>query len=271
MNRSPLVSVITATYNNAEHIEACIDSMLNQTLEDWEWIIVNNGSTDNTSAILGQIIDARINVIELASNEGVSGGRNHALAAMKGKYFCFLDGDDIFPSESLIARAQIMEANNDISVVDGSTITFQDDVSNAINSYTPTFEGVPLESLLSLDGSCFFGNTWMIRREGVEYAFQPGLTHGEEILFYAQFAAEKEYSFTPETILFYRKHGASAMSNLDGLLNGYVKLGEALNGLSIPSNYVSTFKRAAQRIMFRSFVKQMRPLKAIRAWFALNS
>ena len=111
----------------------------------------------------------------------------------------------------------------------------------------------------------------MIRKEELEYAFRPDLKHGEELLFYAEFAGGVEYSYTTETVLFYRKHGQSAMSDLDGLLDGYVQIGLALKTLnSVGSSDLKGYKLAARRIMFRSFLKSAQPFKAISAWARLS-
>lgn len=271
MNSSPLVSVITVTYNNADYLKQCIDSVLNQSLEDWEWLVVNNGSNDATEAILGKVQDSRIEVINLSDNLGVSAGRNEGLKRMKGEYFCFLDGDDVMPPESLRSRAEILQNDKDIGAADGSTVTFEGELSNVIDRYTPSFEGIPMEPLLRLDGTCFFGNTWMIRRRKVDYAFRSELKHGEELLFYAEFAGKLDYTYTDETVLFYRKHSSSAMNNLDGLMKGYDKIAANLGQVDgVSRDDIRNFRMAARRIMFRSFLKNMQPIRAIKAWIDLT-
>ena len=76
---NPQVSIITATYNDGRFLNECIDSVINQVFMNWEWIVVNNGSSDNTEQLLKAIDDPRIHVCHLSENLGVSGGRNHGL------------------------------------------------------------------------------------------------------------------------------------------------------------------------------------------------
>jgi len=270
MNSAPLVSIITVTFNNADYLEQCIQSVLAQSLSDWEWLIINNGSNDGTAEILNELSDERIVLVNLNENLGVSVGRNEGLKRMTGKLFTFLDGDDVLPLESLRSRAKILQEDDQIGAVDGSTLTFHQDLSNVIARYKPSFHGIPLVPLLSLDGTCFFGNTWMLRKKDVEYAFRPGLSHGEELLFYAEYAGDVKYSYTSETVLFYRKHGESAMNNLNGLIAGYIKVGKELEVLEgISDSNIKSYKTAARRIMFRSFLKNFQLLEALKAWIKL--
>ncbi|GGD73278.1 glycosyltransferase [Paenibacillus nasutitermitis] len=89
------VSVIIPVYNAAPHLPACVGSLLNQTLEECEFIFVNDGSTDGSGAILAhyQSLDPRIKLIE-QTNQGVSLARNAGLAAAAGEYVGFVDADD---------------------------------------------------------------------------------------------------------------------------------------------------------------------------------
>lgn len=91
----PLISVLIPAYNAVKTLPACIDSILAQTEPDFEVIIVEDGSTDDTPALCDQIArqDARIRVIH-RTNEGVGMARNTALDAAKGEYLCFVDSDD---------------------------------------------------------------------------------------------------------------------------------------------------------------------------------
>src|SRR5690606_13816089 len=129
-------------------------------------------------------------------------GRNAGLRAMKGDFFCFLDGDDALPPKSLEARLSIFGKNPDIAFVDGPVSIRDENLETETGRYSPDFRGMPLPCLISLSGKCFFGNTWMVRIDKHKnYRFQPGLTHGEELLFYLMIADSGLYDFTHETVL----------------------------------------------------------------------
>jgi hypothetical protein len=92
---NPLISVMMPAYNAAEYINEAIDSLLAQTYPHWELIVVNDGSTDETAAVLGQCDDPRIRVFH-KENGGEASARNVALSHMSGDLLAFLDADDVF-------------------------------------------------------------------------------------------------------------------------------------------------------------------------------
>ena len=93
--KSNLVSILMPVYNACEYLEETVDSILNQTYEEFELVIVNDGSSDNTGVICNRLEekDDRIRVIH-KENTGVSDTRNIALDNAKGKYIAFIDSDD---------------------------------------------------------------------------------------------------------------------------------------------------------------------------------
>lgn len=96
----PFFSIIIPVYNVAPYLRECLDSILSQTFMDWEAICVDDGSTDGSGAILDEYAarDSRIRVIH-QPNAGVSAARNAALDIVRGKYFGFMDPDDILHKE----------------------------------------------------------------------------------------------------------------------------------------------------------------------------
>lgn len=269
---SKLISIITVTYNNALYLQEAADSVLNQSHEQWEWMIVNNGSTDQTRDVLCQLNDSRIRVVHLDQNIGVSAGRNVGISHSTGRFLCFLDGDDVLPPRSLEARLRVFDQDPSVAFVDGGVPSFQGQIGNVIDTYVPTFRGQPLERLLSLDASVFKGNTWMIKRmEGVQYAFDPAVSHGEELLFYATICANGRYDFTDEPVLFYRRHDRSAMNNISALAQGYLDIGKRLKRLAhVHPKMLGGYKRKAASIVFKSFLKQREPINALMWWLKLQ-
>ncbi len=119
--RRPIVSVIVAVYNGEACLEECLDSILAQTLSDFELICVDDGSTDDTPDILREYAqkDGRIKVITTArSNQGMA--RNAALAAAAGKYLSFLDADDVFALDMLKDSVSVLERDGSDIVVFGA-------------------------------------------------------------------------------------------------------------------------------------------------------
>lgn len=109
-----LVSIIMPTYNSGHFIGKTIDSVLSQTYQNWEVIIVDDCSTDNTSKIVSSYTtkDNRIKYHRLDRNSGAAVARNKAVELSKGKYIAFIDSDDIWFPEKLSKQINFMEKNN---------------------------------------------------------------------------------------------------------------------------------------------------------------
>ena len=103
MSKKPLVSIITPTYNHEKFIRKCIESVLNQSYDNWEQIIIDDGSSDKTSQIVTQYNDKRIKYIK-QSNLGIFNldkTYNKALKQSKGELIAILEGDDFWPCHKL--------------------------------------------------------------------------------------------------------------------------------------------------------------------------
>ncbi|MDO4935190.1 MAG: glycosyltransferase family 2 protein [Phascolarctobacterium sp.] len=107
-----LVSIIMPSYNTAKYIGKSIESVLAQTYSNWELIIVDDCSTDNTMEILSMIQDERIHVFQNEKNSGAAVSRNKALREAKGRWIAFLDSDDLWHSEKLEKMLNFMQTNN---------------------------------------------------------------------------------------------------------------------------------------------------------------
>ena len=111
---SPKVSVIVPTYNRANRLEGTLRSILSQTYQDFELIVVDDGSTDNTSKVIESFPSAQY--LPMKKNSGVSKARNIGLACAKGEFICFLDSDDLWKEKKLEIQIHWMESNTDNQV-----------------------------------------------------------------------------------------------------------------------------------------------------------
>ncbi|MFC0776742.1 glycosyltransferase family 2 protein [Flavobacterium sp. HJSW_4] len=93
-NKTPFFSVVIPTYNHAHFMKRCLDSLINQTYQNWEAIIVNNFSEDNTIQIIEEYSDPRIRLINNANGGIIAVSRNKGIVEANGKWICFLDSDD---------------------------------------------------------------------------------------------------------------------------------------------------------------------------------
>lgn len=107
-----LISIITPTYNCGKFIGETIETVLNQTYKNWEMIIVDDASKDNTEEVVSTYKDPRIRYIRLTENSGAAIARTRAMQEAKGKYMAFLDSDDLWKSNKLEAQIKFMKENN---------------------------------------------------------------------------------------------------------------------------------------------------------------
>lgn len=109
-----LVSIIMPAYNCEDFIGITLDSVINQTYENWEVIVVDDCSTDNTAEVVQEYRrkDNRIKYHKLEKNSGAAVARNKAVDLATGKYMAFLDSDDVWFPEKLTKQISFMEKNN---------------------------------------------------------------------------------------------------------------------------------------------------------------
>ncbi|WP_163398641.1 glycosyltransferase family 2 protein [Flavobacterium fluviatile] len=111
---SELVSIITPTYNAEKYIRETLQSVLNQSYQNWEMILADDASTDTTVAIIEEFAqkDNRIRLFKLPENNGNGFARNAALEKASGKYIAYLDADDLWFREKLEKQIQFLKTNN---------------------------------------------------------------------------------------------------------------------------------------------------------------
>jgi glycosyltransferase involved in cell wall biosynthesis len=113
---NPKVSVIIPVYNSERFIKETIESVLNQTCQDFEIIIIDDGSIDKSAEIIKSFTDRRILYI-YQKNEGVSAARNKGISASKGEYIAFLDHDDLWLPKKLEEQISVLRADSEIGLV----------------------------------------------------------------------------------------------------------------------------------------------------------
>jgi len=243
-----------------------------QTYPHWEWIVVNDGSTDGTAAVLAELSDPRIRVFHQA-NRGVSAARNAGLEAATGEYITFLDADDVLPADALGARAAFLDENPDIDIVNG-TILVTKSGGELRRVFPDRTRGSLLTRLARLEEGVFFGIVYMLRRSCIaDHRFQVGLTHCEDLVFLLRLAhdAALRYGAVENVVYEYRITPGSAMSSLDGLERGYLALAACCKRLARLDDAALQFQaRRVERILFRSWMRRGRPLRALAAMYKVR-
>jgi glycosyltransferase involved in cell wall biosynthesis len=117
----PLVTVIMPAYNVAQYLREAVESVVAQTYRDWELVIVDDGSTDETGAIARECLklDGRIRLVR-QENRGLAGARNTALRVGRGEFFALLDSDDVWDPEFLESQMEVFARYPETALVSGS-------------------------------------------------------------------------------------------------------------------------------------------------------
>ena len=188
MDTSPKISIITRTYNRAHTLPRAIESVLRQEYGNWELIIVDDGSTDDTSTVLSKYQDGRIKTITHARNQGVTAAGNTGLDHMSGEWFTFLDSDDEMTPDALSTMVRVLEMNPAIDAV----------TCNGIEAVTGKFRGTGLDHSQYLDFhtmvKCCRGDHWGITKASLLEGrrFNPVIM-SENILWYKISQSAKRY------------------------------------------------------------------------------
>jgi glycosyltransferase involved in cell wall biosynthesis len=215
---TPAISIILPVYNAAAYIEKTITSLLNQTFTDFELLIIDDGSTDNTIAVIKKFTDDRIKLIVNDKNLGLIKTLNKATALSKGRYIARMDADDIALPERLLLQKEFLDTHPDVSVVAG-WINFIDEAGNETGVWdldrrtntTSTIE----KSLLR--ENCIAHPTVMIRTVVLQkFLYNEKQLHIEDYdLWLRLIASGHNIAKVQQLVLQYRVHTASiTMSKL---------------------------------------------------------
>lgn len=120
--KSPKITAFMAAYNVADYIEESISSILNQTFKDFEFIIIDDGSTDDTALVVKKFNDSRISFIQNDGNKGIPFTRNRLLELAKGEYIAVLDSDDIAYPDRFQLQLDFFSAHPEAALCGGHGI-----------------------------------------------------------------------------------------------------------------------------------------------------
>ncbi|MDP4198447.1 MAG: glycosyltransferase family A protein [Bacteroidota bacterium] len=156
---APFYSVILPAYNRAHLIRSAIESVLEQRFSDWELLIIDDGSRDNTFKVVRELVlkDSRIRY-HFAANRGLAMARNLGLTMGLGKYFTFLDSDDEYAPEHLALRAKYLQAHHEVELLHGGVEVIGPDT--VADKYDPSRQ-IPISD-------CVVAGTFVIRRDLAE-------------------------------------------------------------------------------------------------------
>lgn len=211
----PRVSVIIPTYNSARFIAATLESVFAQSYSDFEIIVVDDGSTDDTRAVLAPYLE-RIRYIHQPNNER-SAARNHALAHAGGEYIAFLDSDDLWAPDKLERQVAVLDANPQASLAFNQA-RYIDENGRPVSFCGQTIDGAPGSQVVVADfslpllggnvvaggGSAAMARRWMLDEVG---EFDLDLVQSEDWDMWLRLAQLGPFAYIPAPLTSYRVYG----------------------------------------------------------------
>ena len=222
----PKVSVIIPAYNQAKYLEYTLNSVRNQTFEDWECIIVNDGSTDNTGEIAKKYVkmDSRFKYI-YQKNKGLAGARNTGLKHAKGDFIQFLDSDDLLVSTKLDKQISVLENDLEVDAVFCDPIEFwSEGYPNSEKTKIIKF-GVwedPLKQFIT--ASNFPIHSFLVKKEVFNrQKFVESFRANEDRFFWSCYCLNGgKFKYIPEALVYYRIRKDSMSMNISNMLPAFV-------------------------------------------------
>lgn len=213
MSSSPVVSVIMSVYNGEEFLPAAIDSIIGQSLSDWEFIITDDNSNEATRHLLKQYEkDPRIRVIWQNNRQGLTRNLNQAIGECKGKYIARMDGDDVSRPERFAQQVKFLDENTGVAAVatyvefinQKGEITGDWADDRKTNSYAAIRRVLPFRN-------CLAHPSVMVRREIMQqYGYNNEQVHSQDWDLWLRLAADnKRIEKIKTPLLLYRVHGSS--------------------------------------------------------------
>lgn len=212
LSPAPLVSVVVPTYNHRDYLPQTLDSVFRQTLQDFEVIVVNDGSPDDTREVIRPWLEAGKIVYIEQENSGASRARNRGLYRSRGKYIAYLDDDDLWPPDNLEKHVALMESNSDCVLVYGARACFTS-MGDYIADKEPidhpsgwVYEPFLLRNWIQSPGQTLM-RTSIVQSLG---GFDPQIWGSDDWEFYIRLARKGEFQFGDRVALEYRLHAQNA-------------------------------------------------------------
>lgn len=231
----PEVSIITPCYNSANFIQETLSSVVKQTFTDWEWIITDDCSQDNTVEILKSIDDSRIKIFSTEKNGGAGKARNISLKNAKGRYITFLDADDIWENNFLAEMLTFMKTEN-IELAYSSYARCNEKLEKELADFTADVE-VNFENMLKTCRLSLLSSMYDSQRVGIEY-FPEGTKREDHVMWLNLLKKIPTGKPLSKTLSKYRMHSSSVSRKKQNIVRDqYLVYKDYLNFSTLKSLY----------------------------------
>lgn len=253
-----ILSIIIPLYNKEEYIKDTIESVLSQDFTDYEVLVINDGSTDNSLSVVESINNQHIRIID-KNNEGVSATRNRGLSEAQGEYICFLDADDHLCPGAFEEFNRMRKESGKCEILIGSFIE-KDEIGHIRKTCINRTEGLtkdPMRALWNKEFSSRMGNTFikktLIERVGL---MRTDLTLYEDKEWNLRLFRNSCVYTSTEIIMEYKRNGQGLSHKfipINKEFAGHVKLKQITNKYEKRILLDFLFRRLVRRIIARDF------------------
>lgn len=216
-------------YNAGDFLVAAIDSIKNQTYENWELLAVNDGSTDNSLLLLKKVAkkDPRIRIYSLKENLGLGAAANLAIQNAKGKYLARFDADDVMPKNRLQLQINYLKNHSEILAVGGQCVMI-DEKNKVLGKKTFPFTNEAIRKMafmtMSLQAGSMMINRSLLPKDFEFYSTVHHYFEDHELLF--KLLLQGKVSNLANTLLYYRQHpdNSTKKVNIKNIFYSLLKL-----------------------------------------------
>lgn len=201
----PLISIVTPTYNREAFLAEAIQSVIDQTYENFELIIVDDGSTDGSEVLVQRYVqeDSRIRYFK-QHNQGQSVARNRGIQESRGEFVCFLDSDNKWFPDKLEVSVKAFADNSSVDIVYGNNVTISETGAELSRSNMPRHSGMITERLLA--DNFISMNTTMVRKHCFDTlgAFNERDRLAEDYELWLRLSTQFRFLYVPHYFGYYR-------------------------------------------------------------------
>ncbi|MEH2349205.1 MAG: glycosyltransferase [Nostoc sp.] len=225
----PTVSVIIPTYQRGDIVSQAINSVLAQTYRDYEIIVINDGSQDNTPQVLAEFSENHHITVIHQANQGVSAARNAGICSARGKYIAFLDDDDLWEPQKLEKQISVLEANPHLGLIYSDSLFFSEQKGLSKKSYNTAFPTPNLQVVFTLFRYNYIPIlTVVVRRDCLEQVglFDETVAPCEDYDLWLRLIQKFPIYFLNEPLARYRRSSNSLSKNTEKFLISYLRVKE---------------------------------------------
>lgn len=203
-----LVSVNLITHNRAKYLPQTIQSVLSQTYNNWELIVIDDASSDNTKEVIAPfLLDERIKYFLVAKQKNIAAVRNIALSKSKGSYLAVLDSDDSWIDSEKLAKQVSFLGDNQSVILIGTAAQIINEQNEEIDKIIKpsTDEGIKKEFFIK---NPFFHSSILVRKEQIDNVggYSEGLSFGEDLDLYMRLGEKGLFANLEDVCIAYRSH-----------------------------------------------------------------